>query len=504
MSVPSVVIVGRPNVGKSSLVNWLAGKLVSVVDPTAGVTRDRVTYLMHEQGRHFELVDTGGMGVEDADDLTADIERQIDAAIADADLVLFVVDGRTGVTPLDRHVAERLRGVAAPKLLVVNKCDSTRLDDEIAEFYALIGSGSGLGETRGADRRRNEEERAAATDAGPSAPPDVVLTSVKAKRNRGELLRAILDHLPPAANDEAATGESLAQEPELKLAIVGRRNVGKSTFINALAETERMIVSDVPGTTRDSVDIRFDLDGKAFVAIDTPGVRKRKSLANDIEYYGLVRAKRSIRRADVVLMFFDAESTISRVDKQLVDEIESHWKPCVFVVNKWDLGKSAEMTMEKWSEYLIHNFPGMRHAPMAFVTAKSGRNVKKLINLAQAIAKQARVRVSTGELNRIVRAAVKANPPRYKKNRRPKIFFATQVSTEPPTLVLKCNDPERFDEHWKRYLLGVLREELPFREVPIKVHFRGRENAAEPDGDVDNVSALPHFSGAGAETSGDA
>jgi GTP-binding protein len=241
-----------------------------------------------------------------------------------------------------------------------------------------------------------------------------------------------------------------------------------------------MIVSDVAGTTRDSVDIRFELDGKSFVAIDTPGVRKRKSVANDIEYYGLLRAKRSIRRADVVLMLFDAQQTISRVDKQLVDEIESHYKACIFVVNKWDLGRQAKMTTTKWSEYLTRNFPGMRHAPIAFVTAANGRNVKQLINLAQSIYKQTRLRVSTGQLNRVVRAAVEANPPRYKKNRQPKIFYATQVATQPPTIVLKCNDAQLFEGHWKRYLLGVLREQLPFQEVPIKLYYRGRD--ADDDG----------------------
>ncbi|MCA9024485.1 MAG: ribosome biogenesis GTPase Der [Planctomycetaceae bacterium] len=450
MSVPQVVIVGRPNVGKSSLLNWLAGKRVSVVDPTAGVTRDRVSHLIHEKNRYFDLVDTGGMGVEDVDNLTADIEHQIDIAIESADLVVFVVDGQSGVAPLDRHVAERLRRVETPKLLVVNKCDSTRLDQEIAEFYALIGGGSEA--------------------------DDVVITSVKAKRNRTELLQAILHRLPPETENEATEGESLATTPELKLAIVGRRNVGKSTFINALAETDRMIVSDVAGTTRDSVDIRFELDGKSFVAIDTPGVRKRKSLANDIEYYGLIRAKRSIRRADVVMMLFDASDTISRVDKQLVDEIEANYKPCIFVVNKWDKGLDMEMTTEKWTEYLVHNFPGMRHAPIAFITAKSGRNVKKLINLSQSIYKQSRERVSTGQLNRVVKAAVQANAPRHKKNRRPKIYFATQVSTQPPTIVLKCNDPSLFDGHWKRYLLGVFREMLPFQEVPVKVYFRGKDD----------------------------
>jgi GTPase len=449
MSVPSVVIVGRPNVGKSSLLNWLAKRRVSVVDATAGVTRDRVTYLMHEQDRYFELVDTGGMGFADVDDLTDDVEHQIAVAIETADLIVFVVDAQTGLTPLDREVADRLRKVQTRKLLVVNKCDNPRLEENVAEFYGL-------------------------------ADADLVTTSVTARRNRDELLQAIVEHLPPEQETEQAEGAGLLEVPELKLAIVGRRNVGKSTFINALCETDRMIVSEVAGTTRDSVDVRFELDGKGFIAIDTPGVRKRKSLANDIEYYGLIRAKRSIRRADVVMMFFDAKSTISRVDKQLVSEIESHFKPCILVVNKWDLGLEAEMTIEKWTEYLTHNFPGMRHAPIGFITAHTGKNVKQLINLAQTIYKQSRERVSTGQLNRVVRAAVDANPPRHKKNRRPKIFYATQVATQPPTIVLKCNDASLFDPSWKRYLLGVFREHLPFQEVPIKLYFRGKDDQ-EPD-----------------------
>lgn len=446
MSVPKVAIVGRPNVGKSSLFNWLAGRFISVVDPTAGVTRDRVEYLVHEGGRYFELIDTGGMGIEDVDDLTEQIEDQIQIAVDQADLLLFVVDAQNGVVPLDLEVAERLRKIAKPKLLVVNKCDSTRTDAEVHEFRRL-------------------------TDA------PLVLTSVKANRNRDELVAAILEQLPPASEQEAAEGGELAAEPELKLAIVGRRNVGKSTFINALAESERVIVSEVPGTTRDSVDIHFDVDGKKILAIDTPGVRKRKSLATDVEFYGLMRAKRSIRRADVVLMFFDARETISRVDCQLVDEIAKNHKPCIFVLNKWDL--ATEMSPEAWSEYLLQSFGTMRYVPVALLTAKEGRNVRKLVNLAQNLFKQTRIRVPTAKVNRVVRAAILSNQPPLRKNRRAKLYYATQVSTEPPTIVMKCNDPALFDEGWKRYLLGVLHEELPYPEVPIRLYFRQRVKVDE-------------------------
>ncbi|MCA9083173.1 MAG: ribosome biogenesis GTPase Der [Planctomycetaceae bacterium] len=453
MGIPKVAIVGRPNVGKSSLMNWLAGKLLSVVDPTAGVTRDRVTWVMHEHGRYFELVDTGGIGIVDSDDLSNDIERQIDVGLNECDVLMFVVDAKAGLTPLDQMVAERLRKIDKPTLLVVNKCDSTRLDIDAANFLKLSN--------------------------GPS-----VITSVKGNRNRAELMEAIVRILPQATESEELEGAALIEPPEMRLAIVGRRNVGKSTFINQLAECERVIVSEVAGTTRDSIDIRFTVDGHTFVAIDTPGVRKKKSLANDIEFYGLVRAQKSIRRADVVLMFFDATRTISRVDKQLVDEINEHNKPCIFVVNKWDLGLKEDMTIDRWAKYLFSTFASMRHVPIAVLTAKDGRNIRKVINLAQSIHKQAQARMSTGRLNRALKSALSRNPPPHRKNKRPKIYYASQVAVSPPTIVVKCNEPELFDESWKRYLLGFLREVSPFQEVPIRMIMRSRS-------DVDLEMELP-------------
>lgn len=443
MSIPKVAIVGRPNVGKSSLLNWLTRKRISVVDPTAGVTRDRVTFVLHEQGRYFELVDTGGIGIVDVDQLSEEIETQIQTGIDQADLILFVVDGKTGLVPLDQEVARRLRGVKKPLLLVANKCDSPKQDLEIAEFYRLS-----------------------------QAP--LVCTSVLGERNRERLIEAILELLPPASEAEAEAGANAKEEPELKLAIVGRRNVGKSTFINALAQTERMIVSEVAGTTRDSVDVRFQLDGKSFMAIDTPGVRKRKSLANDVEYYGLIRAKRSIRRADVVFMFFDSVQRISKVDKQLIEEIKDNYKPCVFVANKWDLAREQRMEPGDWGKYLMKMFPMLNFMPVACITAKDDHNTKQLINLAQSIYKQARTRVTTSQLNQVVRQAIVENPPASKSARWLRVYYATQVSTQPPTIVLKCNYPLEFDITWRRYLLRVLREKLPFQEVPIKVYYRER------------------------------
>jgi GTP-binding protein len=275
-----VAIVGRPNVGKSSVFNWLAGRRIAIVDPTAGVTRDRVSALIKDGPRWLELIDTGGMGVADVDNLTAQIEGQIDAALAQAHVLLFVVDARAGLAPLDEEVARRLRSVNKPVVLVANKCDTPALDPQAAEFYKL-----GRGQ--------------------------VVCVSAQQNRGRPELLDLILKGLPAPETLEAEP-----RDPALKLAIVGRRNTGKSTFINSLARSERMIVSEVPGTTRDSVDVRFERDGLVFVAIDTAGVRRKGSIASDIEFYSIARAERTIRRADVVLLFLDPRVRISNVDKQ--------------------------------------------------------------------------------------------------------------------------------------------------------------------------------------------
>ena len=449
MGIPKVAIAGRPNVGKSSLLNWLADRLISVVDPTAGVTRDRVTWIMHEDDRYFEIIDTGGIGIVDSDDLSEDIERHISMGIDEADVLLFVVDAKSGITPLDEEVARRLRRSGKPTMLVVNKCDSPRLDDEAVQFLQL-------------------------------ADLPYVTTSVKANRGRDDLIDAIVEMLPPAEDQEQQQGDRMLAPADMRIAVVGRRNVGKSTFINQLAQCERVIVSEIPGTTRDSIDIRFEMDGRAFVAIDTPGVRKRKSLENDIEFYGLVRAQRSIRRADLVLMFFDATQTISRVDKQLVEEIGEHYKPCIFVINKWDRALEEKMTTEKWVKYLMTSFESMRHVPIAIITAKDGRNIRKLINLAQSVHKQANLRMSTARLNKAVRMAIERNQPPMRKNRRPKIYFASQIAGSPPTIVLKCNDSTLLDEAWKRYLLGYLREATPFQEVPIRLVLRGR-GETDPD-----------------------
>ncbi len=444
MGVPQVVIVGRPNVGKSSLYNWLANKRLAIVDDRAGVTRDRVTHLLYEREQFFELVDTGGMGFQDPDNLTQEIDEQIDVAIESADVLLFVVDTRAGLTPLDQDVARRLRYVDVPVICVANKTDAATLDSQADEFYKL-GRGK--------------------------------LMKVSTRENRGkqELLDMILERLPQESLAEAPP------DPVMKVAIVGRQNTGKSTFINSLARAQRMIVSEVPGTTRDSVDVRFELDGKAFVAIDTPGMRRNKGVLDDIDFYSMHRGQRSIRRADVVLLFFDPSQRVTKVDKDLCTYIAENYKPCIFVVNKWDL-MAENMPTEKWVHYLRDTFRTMPHVPIAFITGQTGKNVKALLNHGQMLFKQGLERESTASLNRLVRAAVEHNPPPMKQGRRPKIFFATQVGVQPPTIVLFCSNPTSLDNTYRRYLLGVFRDHLSFGEIPIKLYLRRRESASASDG----------------------
>ncbi|MAT68400.1 MAG: ribosome biogenesis GTPase Der [Planctomycetaceae bacterium] len=450
MPVPRVVIVGRPNVGKSSILNWLAGRRLAIVEDQPGITRDPVDYLMQHEERYFELVDTGGIGIEDEDNLTKHIEAQIDAAIDSAAVILFVVDVRSGLTPLDEEVGRRLRDLEVPVICVANKADDGKHDNQTSDFYRL-GRGN------------------------------ILPISTKQNRHRPVLLNLILERLPP----ESPEGDMVA-EPEMKVAIVGRRNVGKSTFVNTLAQAQRMIVSEVPGTTRDSVDVRFELDGKGFVAIDTPGLRRSKSRGASVDFYGTHRAQRSIRRADVVLLFLDASQSISKVDKQLCDYISEQYKPVIFVVNKWDL-LAKSMPTEKWVRYLNDTFRTMRYAPIAFITGETGKNVKALLNHAQMLFKQSRQRLNTGQLNRLLRDAVQRNPPPLFRNRRPKIYYGTQVGVQPPTLVLFCNDPQALDRPYQRYLLGAVRDQLEFAEVPIKLYLRRRQSSDERN-EIDKTS----------------
>jgi GTPase len=448
MSLPTVAIVGRPNVGKSSLLNALAGRRIAIVDPTPGVTRDRISIPcaigVGSKTRYVQLVDTGGMGIEDMDNLTEHVEAQISYGVEEASLILFVVDAREGITPLDRLVSERLRRIDTPVLLLANKVDQVNVASEIGELSRL-----GFGEP----------------------------LPISAAHSQGlaDLLDTIQDRLGKLA-------PKVAPASVMKLAIVGKRNAGKSTFINSLAGEDRVIVSETPGTTRDSVDVRLDVNGQAMILIDTAGIRKRRKVSQDIEFYSLHRAMRSIRRADVVALFIDASVPVSQVDRGLAGEIAQEFKPVLLVVNKWDLAQGKVAT-DDYAEYFAKTFPQFAYAPISMTTATEGTNVRETVDLARQLYNQSRHRVTTADINIAVQDILQLRGPSHKSGTKPpRILYASQIGTAPPTIVFFVNDVRSFDTSYQRFLVNQLRTRLPFPEVPIRLIFR-RRRSTKRDGD---------------------
>jgi GTPase len=463
MALPQIAIVGRPNVGKSSLFNRLVGRRVSIVDPTPGTTRDRVSQLVeilpptdlpYDRSRDAapklaELVDTGGYGVytaeggrfddagEDLARLTPQIEEQIKAGVEKATLILFVVDAQSGVTGLDERIARLVResGSAHKVLLVANKVD----DD------SWIG---------------------AAQDACRLGFGEPVMTSASSAFGKRAFLEAIYTRLPEWVEPVAS--------PEMKIAIVGRRNAGKSTLINALAGEPRVIVSEIAGTTRDSVDVRFEIDGHAFVAIDTAGVRKRKSWTDDIEYYSHQRAKEAIRRADVCVLLLDAREEVTQVEKRLALELVEQQKPTVIAVNKWDLVERKLKTSD-YIEYLTQELFALEHAPLVFISAAQSEGIGELIKVCSNLWTQANHRESTGRLNAAIRAILADRGPSSRLGTKAKIFYVSQIAVNPPTIALVVNKPDLFEGQYEKYLVSQLRERMPFSEVPIKMVFSERK-----------------------------
>ena len=434
MALPVVAIIGRPNVGKSSLLNALAGKMISIVEPTAGVTRDRVSAIVEHQERFFELIDTGGYGIVDSDELSEHVENQIQQGIASADLILFVVDVRDGVMPLDVEMAQLLRKTNLNVILVANKADTTRLSAEAGEFSRL-GFGQAL---------------------CVSATNNINQTAVT------ERILSELKHLPKEKPGKAV----------MKIAVVGKRNAGKSTFINSIVGQERVIVSEVPGTTRDAVDVRFEKNGRTFLAIDTAGVRKKRKMDSAVEFYGYTRAVRSIRRADVVLFMIDSTLKISQVDKKLAYLIRDEYKACVLVINKWDLAKDFADTND-YEAYLTEVLPGLRYAPLAFTTATDGKNIQSVLDLASELFKQASAKIPTAALNKAIEVLAEQKVSSGRKKRgHPKIYYGTQVASLPISLLLFVNRVDLFDENFRRFAVNKLREELDIEEVPIRLLLR--------------------------------
>jgi GTP-binding protein len=442
--LPRIALVGRPNVGKSTLANRLCGSRISIVEPTAGVTRDRVAVPVEirdgERTHWAEVIDTGGIGIVDRDDLGPQVEAQIQAALESADLVLFLVDAREGLTPLDQEVAKRLRGFQVPVLLVVNKAETKALEYEAEQFRTL-----GLRD-------------------GP--------WPISAQNGNGmaALCARVIDLLPPDTEPDGPP------DPAMRLAVVGQRNAGKSSLINALAREERMIVAERPGTTRDSVDVWFERDGLTFVAIDTAGVRKKRSIADAIEFYSDSRSRRAVRRADVVVLLFDVTRELSGIDKDLARYAIEHHKPLILGANKWDLVQG--LGPGDFRKYIAAQLPLAAFAPVSFLSALDGNGVDETLALAQELFAQSRKRVGTGELNRSLERALAARSP-SRGGHAVRVYYATQADIAPPTFVLFVNDKKHFNKDYLRYLQNRLREELGFPEIPVRIalRMRGAEEA---------------------------
>lgn len=469
-----IAIVGRPNVGKSSLLNALVHKRISIVQDMPGVTRDRISTPLKIGDKYVELVDTGGYGFVDPDQLTDHIKHQIEIAMTEAKLVLFLVDCQEGLTGADEEIATLLRRRGIKTVLVANKADGPKADMMLGDF-ARLGLGTPIG------------------------------ISALNVRNIDQVIERI------AQNVDLSDAPTNVPEPQMMVAIVGKRNAGKSTLVNSIAEIyeghgDRVIVSEVPGTTRDSVDVRFEKDGKTLIVIDTAGVRKKRQMvSNDIEFYSFHRAERSIRRADVILMLIDATERVSEPDKKLARYIAEQYKPVVLVINKWDLAKTMLQEqskeqggkfddhgiMQEYRKYLDEELKHLDYAPIAFITAKDGRNVQGTLDLAQHLFNQSRTRVTTHKLNTVVRQLLDERRPSTPTGRRARIYYVTQTDVAPPTIVLFVNNPDFVDTTYQRFMINRFRELLPYPEVPIKLFVRQRVRQAEGAKEMEDIDEQP-------------
>lgn len=490
MPIPRIAIVGRPNVGKSSLMNMIAGAKISIVDPTPGVTRDRVTAIVDLQPpfrdkgsiKTAEFVDTGGFGVyvaqgerfdeigNDLAKLTADIEFQIAQAVLDADIVLFGVDAQDGITSADQDIARLLRERSLGKTTrgkrkvksapgdapaqparkpPLIRVVATKVDGPRWESHAHELAGLGFGEP--------------------------MLISCKNNYMRRDFMDTIYEMLPEPVVEEVEQTRA-----DLSIVILGKRNAGKSTLVNALAGAPRVIVSEIPGTTRDAVDVRIDLDGKRIVVIDTAGLRRKRSFQNMIEHFAFDRVQRAIDRCDVAICMIDATEKLSQVDEQLGMMVQKAYKPCIIVVNKWDLvegskdEKGKAITTARYEEYLRRELGGLAFAPISFISGKTGKNIRATINLAMELREQASTRVTTGKLNRLIRKILESNSPTDIKGTFAKVYYVAQTGIEPPTVTLVVNHPDLFRVGYLRFLMNRFREELPYGEVPIRIVVRAR------------------------------
>lgn len=445
--LPTVVIVGRPNVGKSTLFNRLVGERVAVVEDTPGVTRDRLYGEMTWRGRRFTIVDTGGILFAETDPLSEQIRIQAEVALAEADVVLFMADVEAGVHPDDIDLANRLRGFEKPVYIIVNKADNARREQDAGEFYSL-----GLGEV-------------------------FPLSSLHG-RGVADLLDEVLPHLPEKPADEEG-------KEEIRLAIVGRPNVGKSSLVNAFTGETRMIVSDIAGTTRDAIDTTLEHKGEPFRLIDTAGIRRRGKIQGTIEYYMVNRAERALERADCALVVVDGSEGLTDGDKRIAKLAHDAGKACVWAVNKWDTkeppdGHPREKSplKKEFIQTIRDEMPELNYAPIVFTSAIESAGLAPCLDTVLRALESYSFRIGTGALNRLVQDALFSRPYTT-KGRAFKVYYSTQVATRPPAFVLFCNDPEIMHFSYGRYLMNKIRAEHPLEGTPIRLFLRSSHERDE-------------------------
>ena len=440
MSRPLVAIVGRPNVGKSTFFNKISGKRISIVEDTPGVTRDRVYADVEWLGRKFTLIDTGGIDPRSEDVLLKQMRRQAEIAMDTADVICFFTDARAGLTQDDQEVAELLRKTHKPLLLVVNKVDHTGLNDDVYEFYNL-----GLGDP-------------------------ISISSVN-MLGLGDLLEEIVKLLPPADPEEEDEAEHVVQ-----LAVVGRPNVGKSSLVNRLLGKERVMVSNIPGTTRDAIDSRFTApDGTEYNIIDTAGIRRKRVIEDEsLERYSVLRSIAAIKRCDVALMLIDAQDGVTEQDTKIAGLVHEEGKACVVVVNKWDAIEKETNTMEQYRKQVLEDLKFMDYAPVLFVSAMTGQRVHTVLDMVSQAYAQYTKRVPTGVLNDVLADAQASLQPPATNGRRLKIYYGTQQHVAPPTFILFVNDEELMHFAYQRYLENFLRKTFDFTGTPIRLVLRAK------------------------------
>lgn len=437
MNRPVVSIIGRPNVGKSTLFNKLVGKKVSITEDTPGVTRDRLYHEVEWQGNFFLLMDTGGLEIGSNDKISKEIEVQVEIGIDTSDMILFLVDAKQGLTAIDRDIAVKLRKTNKPVILVVNKVDTHHTPSDVYEFYEL-----------GIDQMQ--------------------IISAEQSYGLGDLLDEIVENFPSTYSLEE-------DDTVLKIAIIGKPNVGKSSLVNKLLGEERMIVSDIPGTTRDAIDSLYQRDGKDYLLIDTAGLRRKSKIEDMVEKYSTIRTFRAVDRADICIFMIDATVGVTEQDTKIAGYAHDNKKASIIVVNKWDLIEKDNKTVKDFENSIRLKFAFMPYAPIVFVSVKTGQRLENIFEKIDEINENYSRRISTGNLNGIIREAMLITPPPTKKGRRLKIYYLSQVTRRPPKFLIYCNDTELLHFSYIRFLENQIRNNFDYEGVPIEFEARNRK-----------------------------